>query len=126
MYTDRQANIQTNKHLVNYSWHYLLQCSGTFESPDVTHVEGDIDAVRDLNIIREELRLKDEEYIVKELDRLEKVVTRGGDKKRGAELECMHKLNRIVVEEKKYARFADWNEREVSKDRPELICIILV
>ena len=37
--------------------------AGVFEDEDVTHVEGDVDPVRDLEIIHEELRKKDEEYI---------------------------------------------------------------
>jgi obg-like ATPase 1 len=28
----------------------------TFEDPDITHVEGEVDPVRDLDIINEELR----------------------------------------------------------------------
>ncbi len=31
-----------------------------FEDPDVIHVEGELDPVRDIQIIHEELRLKDE------------------------------------------------------------------
>lgn len=37
--------------------------------------------VRDLDIISEELRLKDEEMLMKNLEKLERVVCRGGDKK---------------------------------------------
>lgn len=37
--------------------------------------------VRDLDIIGEELRLKDEETLLKSLDKLERVVGRGTDKK---------------------------------------------
>lgn len=47
----------------------------------MTHVEGDIDPVRDFDIIAEELRLKDEETLMKNLDKLEKLVVRGSDKK---------------------------------------------
>ena len=36
-------------------------------SVDVTHVEGEVDPVRDLEIIHEELRLKDEQYIAKQM-----------------------------------------------------------
>lgn len=32
--------------------------SGAFEGEDVTHVEGDVNPVRDLEIISDELRLK--------------------------------------------------------------------
>lgn len=47
----------------------------------MTHVEGEVDPVRDLAIIAEELRLKDEEKLNISLDKVEKLVTRGGDKK---------------------------------------------
>lgn len=45
------------------------------------HVEGDVNPVRDLEIISEELRLKDEEMLEKNLEKLERTVVRGGDKK---------------------------------------------
>ena len=45
----------------------LLFSSGAFEDDDVTHVEGDVNPVRDLEIISEELRLKDMEYLTKRL-----------------------------------------------------------
>lgn len=45
---------------------------GAFEDEDVTHVEGDVNPVRDLDIISSELRLKDMEYLGKRL-------VRGGD-----------------------------------------------
>lgn len=44
-------------------------------------MEGNVDPVRDIEIIHEELRLKDEEKINFVLDRLEKTAVRGGDKK---------------------------------------------
>ena len=47
----------------------------------MTHVEGEVNPVRDFDIISEELRLKDEEMLGKHLDKLEKLVLRGNDKK---------------------------------------------
>lgn len=47
----------------------------------MTHVEGEVDPVRDLDIISEELRLKDEDSLNKHLEKLEKLVVRGNDKK---------------------------------------------
>ena len=47
----------------------------------VVHVEGDVNPVRDLEIIQDELRLKDIEHLTKRLADLEKVYTRGGEKK---------------------------------------------
>lgn len=63
--------------------HYSCVCSflGAFEDDDVTHVEGEVDPVRDLDIISEELRLKDEELLMSNLEKLERTVLRGGDKK---------------------------------------------
>lgn len=54
---------------------------GSFDDEDIIHVEGNVDPVRDIEIIHEELRLKDEEMIAPIIDKLEKVAVRGGDKK---------------------------------------------
>lgn len=54
--------------------------SGTFEDKEITHVEGEVDPVRDLDIINEELRLKDEEAFAKYFDDLEKKYQRGEKK----------------------------------------------
>lgn len=55
--------------------------TGAFEDPDVTHVEGEVDPVRDFEIISEELRLKDEESLDKTLEKMERTVIRANDKK---------------------------------------------
>lgn len=54
---------------------------GAFEDDDVTHIEGEVNPVRDLEIICEELRLKDIEMLNGHLEKLEKLVVRGNDKK---------------------------------------------
>lgn len=54
---------------------------GSFEDPDVTHVEGEVNPVRDFDIISEELRLKDEETLDKTLEKMERTVVRANDKK---------------------------------------------
>ncbi len=46
----------------------------------MTHVEGEVNPVRDIEIINEELRLKDEEQLLALIDKLGKTVLRG-DKK---------------------------------------------
>ncbi|KAF5398421.1 GTP-binding protein, partial [Paragonimus heterotremus] len=84
-----------------------------FESDDISHVEGDIDPIRDLNIIEEELRLKDVEYILKEWDKSEKVVIRGGDKKQMPVFDCLTKVKDLLMNEKKSVRFGDWTPCEV-------------
>lgn len=55
--------------------------AGAFEDEDIIHVEGTVDPVRDMEIIHEELRMKDEEMIGPIIDKLEKTAIRGGDKK---------------------------------------------
>ena len=46
----------------------MLCCiPGVFDDEDVTHVEGEVNPVRDLEIIHEELRLKDEQYVTKQV-----------------------------------------------------------
>lgn len=55
--------------------------SGAFEDTDVTHIEGEVNPVSDLETISEELRLKDEEVLMTNLEKLERTVVRGNDKK---------------------------------------------
>ena len=51
-----------------------------FDEVDIAHVEGNVDPVRDIEIIHNELRLKDLEVAKKAGDELEKKVVRGNDK----------------------------------------------
>lgn len=51
----------------------------------MTHIEGEVDPIRDLEIIFEELRLKDEEHIGKTLKNVEGVAIRGTDKSKKLE-----------------------------------------
>ena len=47
----------------------------------MTHIEGEVNPVSDLDTISEELRLKDEEVLLTNLEKLERTVVRGNDKK---------------------------------------------
>ncbi|KAK7602483.1 hypothetical protein V9T40_008072 [Parthenolecanium corni] len=84
-----------------------------FEDEDVTHVEGEVDPVRDLDIIAEELRLKDEEMMMSNLEKLERTVLRGGDKKLKPEYDILCKIKTLLVDEKKHIRFGEWNANEI-------------
>ena len=46
----------------------------------VVHVDGEVNPVRDMATIQEELRLKDVEHLTKRLAEVEKVYTRGNNK----------------------------------------------
>ncbi|XP_030766970.1 obg-like ATPase 1 [Sitophilus oryzae] len=84
-----------------------------FDDDDVIHVEGDVNPIRDLDIIGEELRLKDEEVLMKNLEKLERTVLRGGDKKQKPEYDALAKVKTILVDEKKHIRFADWDSKDI-------------
>ncbi|XP_066997861.1 obg-like ATPase 1 [Anabrus simplex] len=84
-----------------------------FEDEDVTHIEGEVNPVRDLEIITEELRLKDQEYLLAHLDKMERTVLRGGDKKAKPEYDILCKVKSILVDEKKQLRFGDWNANDI-------------
>ncbi|XP_076631842.1 adenylate kinase 9 isoform X2 [Colletes latitarsis] len=84
-----------------------------FDDDDVTHIEGDVNPVRDLEIISEELRLKDIEFLNVHLEKLEKLVVRGNDKKLKPEYDTLLKVRGVMVDEKKHIRFADWSATDI-------------
>lgn len=65
---------------------HIKACDGIFhmvrifDEPDIAHVEGNVDPIRDIEIIHDELRLKDLEMAKKIGEDLEKKVVRGNDK----------------------------------------------
>jgi len=84
----------------------------TFEDKEITHVEGEVDPIRDLDIINEELRLKDVEYFSKVYADLKQKYERG-EKKLKQEYEIMTKINKVLVEDEKHIRFAVWNANDI-------------
>uniref|UniRef100_A0A0X3NLK4 Obg-like ATPase 1 n=1 Tax=Schistocephalus solidus TaxID=70667 RepID=A0A0X3NLK4_SCHSO len=91
----------------------LIHMLRVFSDPDVSHVEGDINPIRDLAIIEEELRLKDEEYVIAQWEKLEKAVVRGGDKKQKPDFDCITKAKELLCERKTGIRFGDWSPTEI-------------
>jgi len=91
----------------------LFHLCRTFEDPDITHVEGDVDPIRDLDIINEELRLKDIEYFDKVFDEVERKYVRGNDKTFKNEYEILTKIKKVLIEDKKHLRFGDWNQADI-------------
>lgn len=83
-----------------------------FDDDEVLHVEGDVNPIRDIEIINEELRLKDSEYLNAYITKLEKTVLRG-DKTHKAEYDVMVKIRQLVDEEKKHVRFGEWNATDI-------------
>lgn len=84
-----------------------------FDDTEVIHVDGEIDPVRDLETISEELRLKDEEYLLQNLEKLERTVLRGADKKLKPEYDVLCKIKTHLVDEKRSIRMHDWNAADI-------------
>ncbi|XP_025107448.1 obg-like ATPase 1 [Pomacea canaliculata] len=84
-----------------------------FSEEDIVHVEGEVDPPRDLEIIHDELRLKDIEYLKKHLEPLERSVVRGGgDKKKKEEYDVLKKVE-ALLDEKKWVRMGTWDAKEI-------------
>ncbi len=92
---------------------HILRC---FDDDEIVHVDGEVNPVRDLETITEELRKKDAAFLEKELPDLSKAVARlgqTGDKTKKEELETLKKVHDWVVEQKKEVRKGDWNAKDV-------------
>ncbi|KAI8388601.1 GTP-binding protein YchF [Radiomyces spectabilis] len=89
-----------------------------FGEADVIHVEGDLDPVRDMEIIHEELRLKDEEFLSKQVTELGNVVRRlghGGNAADKAKKEEFAVVSKVYdwVKEGKEVRHGMWSNKEI-------------
>jgi len=89
----------------------IFQVVRIFEDTEVTHVMDTIDPIRDLEIIQEELMLKDIATVTAEVEKLEKVVHR--EKHRKSELEAYKKVEDVLKNQNKPVRFGDWKPGEV-------------
>ena len=85
-----------------------------FEDDDITHVEGGVDPVRDIEIINDELRLKDLAKCERRMGELEKLYVRGGDKKLKNEFETLQRAHQIL-KDGKHIRYEDWNDGEIEE-----------
>lgn len=98
---------------------HIKACDGIFhmirifDDEEIVHVEGNVDPIRDIEIINEELRLKDLDFVEKIHDEVEKKVVRSGDKTLKFDYEVLHKIVEILKNEKKGVRYHDWNDKEI-------------
>ena len=94
----------------------IFQMVRAFDGEEIVHVEGEVDPVRDLEIISEELRLKDVEMLAKSVDAAKKAMrAHENDKQRKFELDTLQRLHQQVAEEKKAVRFGEWNAKEIEE-----------
>ena len=75
--------------------------------------KGEVDPIRDIAIINDELRLKDLEYVEKIFKDLETKFLRANDKSLKCDYDTMLKVTTMLKEEKKWVRYNDWNEKEI-------------
>jgi obg-like ATPase 1 len=94
----------------------IFQVVRCFDDAEIIHIEGDVDPVRDLTIISEELRIKDIEFTEKALENLKKLTRRGGQslemKKLKEEEACVEKVL-ALLQGGGDVRKGDWTAKEV-------------
>jgi len=83
-----------------------------FEDTEITHVEGEVDPTRDLDIIFTELIAKDLQAVSALMDKLKPIVDRGLDKTKKQDMEYLKKVKE-VLEAGTQIRCAQWNNKEV-------------
>ena len=95
----------------------VFQVVRCFDDAEIIHVEGDVDPVRDLDIISEELRIKDIEFVEKALENLKKQTRRGGqslEMKKLKEEEATVEKILAWLKDGKDVRKENWTPKEVS------------
>ncbi|KAF1930674.1 GTP-dependent nucleic acid-binding protein engD [Didymella exigua CBS 183.55] len=99
----------------------IFQVVRCFDDAEIIHVEGDVDPIRDLDIISEELRLKDIEFTEKALENLVKQTRRGGQslemKKLKEEQSTVEKIL-AMLKDGKDVRKGNWSPKEVETINP--------
>ncbi|EIN04942.1 cytoplasmic protein [Punctularia strigosozonata HHB-11173 SS5] len=96
----------------------IFQVTRAFDDAEVTHVEGDVNPIRDMEIIQTELRLKDIEWVQKALENLKKTSRSLGntslaDKAKKEEIATVEKVLKCISEDNKDVRKGDWNGKEI-------------
>ena len=95
------SNIRTTDAIV-----HVVRC---FEESNVTHVEGDTDPLRDIEIINLELVMADMEMVERRIDKAQKAM-KGGDKKFAREVEVFSGLLEHLNEGKLARTYTDDKE----------------
>lgn len=100
---------------------HVLRC---FDDPNVIHVDGSVNPVRDKEIIDTELQLKDLESVDKKILRTEKLARTGGDKEALRGLEILQQLKKHL-EQGKNARSFEIGPEEKEKHVNDLFLLTM-
>lgn len=68
---------------------HVVRC---FDDPNIIHVSGSVDPIRDIGVINTELMLADLDSVEKKMQKVEKVAKSGTDKKAKAEYDALKKV----------------------------------
>lgn len=94
----------------------IYQVVRCFDDAEIIHIEGDVDPVRDLEIINEELRLKDIEFSEKALENALKIAKRGGQslevKQEKEKAALIEKIIKLLQDGQRVAN-QSWTPKEV-------------
>ncbi|KAF2094683.1 hypothetical protein NA57DRAFT_60103 [Rhizodiscina lignyota] len=99
----------------------IFQVVRCFDDAEIIHVEGDVDPVRDLDIISEELRIKDIEFVEKAHENLTKQTRRGGQSLEMKKLKEEQATVEKILEHLKAGkdvRKGEWSPKEVEVINP--------
>ena len=98
---------------------HVLRC---FDDENVTHVDGNINPVRDKEIIDAELQLKDLETIESRISRVEKQAKTGGDKNAKLAFEVYSKIREALLKGES-ARTVTFDTKDETKAAHELFLL---
>lgn len=107
----------------------IFQVIRAFDDAEVIHVEGDVNPLRDMEIIQTELRLKDIEWVEKHLEGLKKSSRALGsnslaDKAKKEEIATVEKILNVLTVQSKDVRKAEWSNKEVCGPSPLPFCVM--
>lgn len=97
----------------------IFQVVRCFDDAEIIHVEGDVNPTRDLDIISEELRLKDIEFVEKALENQKKKTRQGGQSlqmRQWKEEEATIEKVLAWLKDGKDVRKNHWTPKEVGHD----------
>ena len=87
---------------------HVLRC---FDDPNVTHVDGTVDPVRDKEVIDTELQIKDLDTVTNRIAKVQKQAQTGGDKQAKKALDVLLRYKEVLEQGR--------NAREVNFDTPD-------
>ena len=87
---------------------HVLRC---FDDPNVTHVDGTVDPVRDKEVIDTELQIKDLDTVTNRIAKVQKQAQTGGDKQARKALDVLLRYKEVLEQGR--------NAREVKFDTPD-------